>query len=85
MGEHPLLYLVGAGVRVTLGSDDPGMFDTTLNTEYRIAHDLLGLSTDGLAALARTGVDASFASQVLKARVRREIDGYVAAAALKAH
>jgi len=80
MGEHPLRQLVDAGVRVTLGSDDPGMFDTTLNAEYRVACHALGLSTDGLADLARTGVDVSFADEALKQQLRREIDDYVASA-----
>ena len=84
MGDHPLRFLADAGVTVTLGSDDPGMFDTTLNAEYRVAYDLLRLSTEGLADLARTGVDVSFTSQVLKAQLRREIDEYVASTPLQA-
>jgi len=84
MAEHPLRDLVDAGVTVTVGSDDPGMFDTTLNTEYRVAYDLLGLSTSGLGDLALSGVEVSFARQDLKAQLRREIDQYVASASTQA-
>ena len=44
---------------VTINSDDPPMFGTTLNREYEIAADLLGLDESGVADLARAGVGAS--------------------------
>ena len=52
LGEHPLPALVAAGVTVTINSDDPPMFGTTLNQEYEVAADLLGLDAVGVAALA---------------------------------
>ena len=59
--EHPLRAFVDAGVVVTINSDDPPMFGTTLNREYEIAADLLDLDEAGVADLARTAVRASFA------------------------
>jgi len=72
--EHPLPTLVEAGVTVTINSDDPPMFGTTLNAEYEIAAGLLGLDEAGLRALATTAVDASFAPDDLKSWLRGEID-----------
>ena len=46
---------------VTVNSDDPPMFGTTLNREYEIAADLLDLDERGIADLARAAVAASFA------------------------
>ena len=63
---------------VTVNSDDPPMFGTTLNHEYEIAAELLGLDEGGVAELARTGVRASFADDDVKARLLEEIDGYAA-------
>lgn len=74
--DHPLRALRDAGVVVTINSDDPPMFGTTLNREYALAADLLELDADGLRALARAGVDASFAPDHVKARLRAEIAGY---------
>lgn len=74
--EHPLKTFVDAGVQVTINSDDPPMFATTLNQEYEIAADLLSLDTAGLADLARAAVDVSYAPDDLKARLRAEIDTY---------
>ncbi|MGP4112431.1 adenosine deaminase [Streptomyces sp. 4N509B] len=76
--EHPLATVVAAGVPVTIGSDDPPMFGTDLNTEYRVAARLLGLDAAGVAALARSGVRASFLGEPEKARLVREIDDYLA-------
>ena len=39
--EHPLPQLVEAGVRVTLGSDDPPYFGATIGGEYKIAAEEL--------------------------------------------
>lgn len=77
--DHPLPRLVAAGVTVTVNSDDPPMFATTLNREYEIAADLLGLGTSGVADLARTAVRSSFAPEATKQRILGEIDTYAAA------
>ncbi len=78
--EHPVRQLREAGVVVTINSDDPPMFGTSLNQEYAVAADLLDLDEVGLADLARTAVDVSFADDATKASVRAEIDAYLAGA-----
>ena len=72
--EHPLRAFRDAGVVVTINSDDPPMFGTTLNHEYEIAADLLDLDRAGVADLARTAVQVSFAPDDVKDRILREID-----------
>lgn len=79
LAEHPLPDMVKAGLLVTINSDDPPMFSTDLNTEYRIAAELLGLDRAGVAGLARNAVTASFAPDQVKAGLLAEIDGYLAA------
>jgi aminodeoxyfutalosine deaminase len=79
--EHPFPVLRDAGVRVTINTDDPGMFGTDLNREYGIAHEVFGLDRAALTDLARESVRASFASDATKSRVLVEIDRYEAAAA----
>ena len=78
LAEHPFPALREAGVRLTLNTDDPGMFSTDLNHEYAIAHEVFGLATDDLAELARESVRASFASDDTRYRLLAEIDAYVA-------
>ncbi len=79
--EHPLPAFVEAGVRVTINSDDPPMFGTTLNDEYAVAASLLSLDEAGVASLATAAVDASFAPDDVKARLRAEIAEYAARSA----
>jgi aminodeoxyfutalosine deaminase len=74
--EHPLPVLRDAGVTVTVNSDDPPMFGTTLNREYEVAGRLLGLDRAGLAELSRTAVRVSFADAVTKAELLARIDAY---------
>ena len=78
--EHPLRAFRDAGVVVTINSDDPPMFGTTLNREYEIAAGLLDLDESGLAELARTAVRVSFAPEDVKERIVGEIDGALAGA-----
>ena len=75
--DHPIRALRDAGVVVTVNSDDPPMFGTTLGREYEIAADLLDLDEQGLGALATTAVDVSFAPEPVKQRLRAEISDYV--------
>jgi adenosine deaminase len=76
LAQHPLPTLVAAGVPVTINSDDPPMFSTTLCREYQVAADLLGLDRGGLADLAATAVSASFAPAAERVTILSEIEAY---------
>ena len=71
LAEHPLPRMLEAGLFVTLNSDDPPMFGTTLTEEYRRAASVLGLTRAQLAGLAANGVRASF----LDPRAKRNAAG----------
>ena len=78
LAEHPLPTLVAAGVPVTINSDDPPMFGTTLEQEYAVAARLLDLDEAGVADLARAAVKASFLPPAGRAALVSEIDAYAA-------
>jgi adenosine deaminase len=44
--EHPLRKLMQYGVQVSINSDDPGMFASTLTDDYLIAHRYQGFTAD---------------------------------------
>lgn len=67
---HPLHRLIAAGVRVTLGSDDPPFFHTTLGAEY----DNAGLGERDLRAITRTAIEGSFADEATKRRLLKGIE-----------
>jgi aminodeoxyfutalosine deaminase len=58
--QHPVRKLFDAGVLVTLNTDDPDMFRTTLIREYQIAQDVFGFTDDELRELARNSFRGSF-------------------------
>lgn len=66
---HPLKQLFDLGVRVTINSDDPEVLETNLNNEYRIAHEVLGMSMDEIAACNRYAFEASFLPGAQKQRI----------------
>jgi adenosine deaminase len=68
--EHPLPRLRDAGVKVTLGSDDPPYFGATIEGEYRVCAERMGLSEDDLREITRTAIDAAFCGAGLKAKLR---------------
>jgi aminodeoxyfutalosine deaminase len=78
IADHPIAAFRDAGVTVTVNSDDPPMFGTSLNREYEIAADLLDLDAAGVAELARVAVRASFADEQVKSSLLAEIDAYAA-------
>ncbi|GAA3391564.1 adenosine deaminase [Cryptosporangium minutisporangium] len=78
LAEHPLAGMVEAGLFVTINSDDPPMFGTTLENEYLVAAELLKLDAAGVAELSKAGVRASFLSDARKKELIAEIDAYTA-------
>ena len=66
---HPVRRLMDAGVTVTLNSDDPPYFATSVGQEYDRAASIIGLSADTLRQITRAAVDASFADAATKARL----------------
>jgi adenosine deaminase len=67
--EHPLKKLFDLGVRVTINSDDPEVLDTNLNNEYRIAHEILGMSLDEIAVCNRFAFESSFIPSAAKQKI----------------
>jgi len=78
LAEHPLPAMLDAGLYVTLNSDDPAMFGTSLSNEYLAAAQVLGLPAAELAALADNAVRASFLDDVTKQALRGEIAAVLA-------
>jgi aminodeoxyfutalosine deaminase len=58
--HHPLREFVSRGVPVTLATDDPAIFHTTLNETYALAGTQIGLRNAQLVAIAEAGFQHAF-------------------------
>lgn len=58
--EHPLKKLLDFGIKTTINTDDPGIFNTNLNREYRVARETIGLSQADLEKCAQIAAESSF-------------------------
>jgi adenosine deaminase/aminodeoxyfutalosine deaminase len=58
--EHPVRNYFDQGIMVTLNTDDPAMFRTSLSHEYSIAQQTFGFNDEHLREIARNSFEASF-------------------------
>ena len=72
--EHPFPALRAAGCKVTLNSDDPPYFWTTLKREYEVAAQHFGMSDKDLAAVTRTAIEAAFVDKKTRAALLARLD-----------
>jgi aminodeoxyfutalosine deaminase len=61
IADHPIGEMIGLGMNVSVNSDDPGYFSTTLERELALVVEHHGVDARGLAALQRRALAASFA------------------------
>lgn len=73
--QHALRTLYDAGVLVTINSDDPPFFETTLTDEYRRVVHHFGFGVDDLCVLVLNGVRGAFLPAMEKARLLQQIEG----------
>jgi adenosine deaminase len=72
--SHPLPALRRAGVKVTLNSDDPPHFHTSLAREYEIARTEFKLDDKALLGLTRTAIEAAFVDRKTKAELLARLE-----------
>lgn len=59
LADHPLPKLMEEGLLVTINSDDPAMFDTTLTDEYLRISETFGFDTTYIKQFVMNGIQAS--------------------------
>jgi adenosine deaminase len=74
VAAHPLARLARAGVPVTLNTDDLTVSDITLSEEYRRAVEWIGLTLPELWAIDRHALEAAFADEPTRDRLRTEFE-----------
>jgi adenosine deaminase len=79
--QHPLASFFRRGLPVTLSSDDPAMFETTVSDEYRHAHEM-GLTPMEMIRLAEASFHHSFLPPAEKTAMLDKFHSGVAALGL---
>ena len=72
---HPFNVLRDTGISVSLNSDDPPYFSTTIGQEYEIARSHMGLDDLDLVQISEDALAAAFVDEqnrsILLERIRR--------------
>ena len=76
--QHPLPHLDRMGLMVTINTDDPAVFGTTLEREYQLLADTFGYDAAGIVRLARNSFLATLCEPELRASLLTEFDAWAA-------
>ncbi|MGH9193837.1 MAG: adenosine deaminase [Acidimicrobiales bacterium] len=76
VADHPIGEMIGLGMDVSVNTDDPGYFSTTLERELALVAEHHGVGTGGLAALQRRALAASFAPPEVRGPFETEIGAW---------
>lgn len=71
---HPIKTLRDAGVKVTVSTDDPPFFHTTMTDEFNMLNRTFGWDTDDFDALNATAIDAAFCDEDTRAQIKTRLE-----------
>lgn len=77
LGEHPVIDFYNRGMLVSINTDDPKMFNTSLEMEYLSLVETFGITKTDIVALARNGISSLWCSKELKDSLNAELTTYV--------
>ncbi|KAH7000284.1 hypothetical protein EDB80DRAFT_723615 [Ilyonectria destructans] len=69
-GHHFGVWKDVQGPKISLGTDDVGVFGSPLSNEYRLVAEHFGLDRKAICSLARQGIDGIFGGDKEKERLR---------------
>ncbi|WP_375254535.1 adenosine deaminase [Yoonia sp.] len=71
---HPIEELRDAGVKVTISTDDPPFFHTTMTAEYEMLNRTFGWDEDAFRTANETALAAAFCDDATRARVSKRLE-----------
>ena len=69
IARHPITTFIEKGIVVTLNTDDPGVSGIEIGDEYKLAREVVGLTTEQLTQIQLNGVDVAFVEDGVKAEL----------------
>lgn len=73
MTDHPIADFYRRGLNVCVNTDDPKMFNTSLENEFSALIDTFGFGAGDIAALTGNAIEASWATEAEKAVLRKTL------------
>ena len=74
LAEHPISKLRDAGVKVTVSTDDPPFFHTTMTSEFEQLERVFGWGVDDFKQLNQTALEAAFCDVATKDFISRRLE-----------
>jgi adenosine deaminase len=74
LARHPIRTLFDQGLLVSANTDDPKMFETSLEEEYLALAEHLEFTLPEIRALVRNAIDSTWADEATKDRLREELE-----------
>lgn len=72
--DHSFKKLLDEGVQMTLSSDDPPFFHTSLDNEYEIAAKYFGMNDRQLLEITRSSIEAAFVDEPTRNKLLIRLD-----------
>ncbi|MGJ8612560.1 MAG: adenosine deaminase [Octadecabacter sp.] len=72
--DHPIKRLRDAGVKVTVSTDDPPFFGTTMTREFDMLADTFGWNETDFRALNQTALDAAFCDAATRTKIEKRLE-----------
>ena len=74
MAEHPFPKFLDSGLNISLNSDDPPFFGTTLAEEYKRVQEAYQYSNDSMNNITKMAIDSAFVDADTKQKLQKKID-----------
>ena len=71
--QHPLVKMLEGNCSISINSDDPTVFNTSINEEVGIAHGDMGVEVEQIQQIMIAAMEASFASEEVKRKVQEKL------------
>ena len=72
--KHPIEQLRERGVKVTVSTDDPPFFHTTMTREFEELERAFGWDAEVFGEITRTALDAAFCDEDTRARIAKKLE-----------
>lgn len=71
---HPIADLIDAGIKVTVSTDDPPFFASTMTAEFEYLADQLGFGDADFNVLNQTALAAAFCDDATRAKIAKRLE-----------